>query len=83
MVRLSGRMKKLIRSYLLDDLGMTTTRTVLKCVNISFVLIEYLSDISDSLNLPNTDLRFPYILTNRHISGYIFISTDSFLFESF
>ena len=55
MARLNGGMKKLIRLYLLDDLGMTTTKTVLKCVNISFVLIENLSDISDSLNLPNTD----------------------------
>ena len=51
----SGGMKKLIRSYLLDARGMTMTMTVLKCVNISFVLIENLSDISDSLNLPNTD----------------------------
>jgi hypothetical protein len=55
MARLSGGMKKLIKSYLLDARGMTMTMTVLKCVNISFVLIENLSDISDSLNLPNTD----------------------------
>jgi hypothetical protein len=31
MVRLSGGMKKLTRSYLSDTLGMT--KTVLKCVN--------------------------------------------------
>jgi hypothetical protein len=54
MVRLSGGMKKLIRSYLLDDLGMTT-KTDPKCVNISFVLIEYLSDINESPILLNAD----------------------------
>lgn len=51
--RLSGGMKKLTRSYLSDARGMT--KTVLKCVNLSFVLTENMSDISDSLNLPNTD----------------------------
>jgi hypothetical protein len=54
MVRLSGGMKKLIRSYPLDVHGLT--KTVLKCVNLSFVVLtENISDISDSLFLPNTD----------------------------
>jgi hypothetical protein len=35
----------LIRSYLINAHGLT--RTVLKCVNLSFVLTENLSDISD------------------------------------
>ena len=36
MVRLSGGMKKLIRSYLSDARGMTMT--VLKCVNCYLIL---------------------------------------------
>jgi hypothetical protein len=70
MVRLSGGMKKLIRSYLLDDRGMTTTKTDLKCVNISFVLTENLSDINESpilLNADKHDSRFCYQMNSKYI----------------
>ena len=71
MVRLSGGMKKLIRSYLLDARGMTMTMTVLKCVNISFVLIENISDINESpilLNVDKHNSRFCYQMNSKYIA---------------
>ena len=71
MARLNGGMKKLIRLYLLDDLGMTTTKTVLKCVNISFVLIEKISDKNQSPILLNADKhnsRFCYQMNSKYIA---------------